>query len=75
MVKALVVVYAEDWSIEEGHIPVLDKKMSRGNGSKDQEDNEGHKNPILPVVPVVTGTHCILIKSSKALVNSKLPLF
>ena len=48
--------------------PVLDKRMSRGNDSKNQKDNkEDYKNLILPVVPMA-----IFIKFNKTLVNSEL---
>lgn len=43
--------------LEEGHGPVLDRWMSRGNGPKDQEGNEeDHKILIIPVVPMFIGT-------------------
>lgn len=72
MVKALVVVYMKDWSIEDRCDPDLDNSMSRGNGPKDPEDNEElHKKLILAVVPMFIGT-LLLIELCKALVNSEL---
>lgn len=48
--------------------PVLDKRVSRGNDSKNQEDNkEDYKNLILLVVPMA-----IFIKFNKTLVTSEL---